>query len=116
MEAVQEKHRQENESQENIIHELRTEIEQLESEATRRVTSTQEVESLRHELGEKNLALKDAQNFQTSLQKDIEQLRQKLEAVEAQHTEVYHFSDRANLHRLRRSKNISTKYASKKIL
>jgi hypothetical protein len=90
MEAVQVKHRQENESQENVIQELRKKMEQLESEATQRTISTQKVEDLFNELAEKKLALEDAQNIQTSLKEDIEQLRQKLEAEEAQHGDVYH--------------------------
>lgn len=88
LDEAREKHQQEHVSQENIIHELRKKVEQLEEQSLQKSELTLKAETMEIELKEKQRALEEAKANESALKDETEQLRRRLERTETQLAEV----------------------------
>lgn len=97
LDGVREKQKQEYESQENVIDELRKKIQQVEEENGQKSDLMQKAENIEGELKKKQRALEEAQTSETSLKEETEKLRQQLKTTEARLAEVSNFCGDSNM-------------------
>jgi chromosome segregation ATPase len=115
LDEAREKHKEEHETQESIINELRKKVEQLEEDSTRKSDSIQKGELFESQLKETQEALNVAQANENTLKKEIEQLGRRLKDTETQIEEVFHSVDVVNCRRCPK-RNLLTKYEITEIL